>query len=168
MVNVTIANNRARGFGGGLWASTPTTLNSVTIVRNVSDSDQAGSEAGGGIYVNPGFSIRVKVRNTIVALNRLGNGTRNDCAGDPFTSLGHNVLSTRGPAGACVGFDKPSDVVSSHPHLSDLKQNGGATKTVALLAGSPAVGHADPATAPARDQRGVLRYDPDTGAFERR
>jgi hypothetical protein len=63
MVNVTIANNRARGFGGGLWASTPTTLNSVTIVRNVSDSDQAGSEAGGGIYVNPGFSIRVKVRN---------------------------------------------------------------------------------------------------------
>jgi hypothetical protein len=98
MVNVTIANNRARGFGGGLWASTPTTLNSVTIVRNVSDFDQAGSEVGGGIYLNPGFSIPVKVRNTIVAVNRLGNGTRSDCAGDPFTSLGHNLLSTRGPA----------------------------------------------------------------------
>jgi CSLREA domain-containing protein len=167
MVNVTIANNRARGFGGGLWASTPTTLNSVTIVRNVSDSDQAGSEVGGGIYVNPGFSIPVKVRNTIVALNRLGNGTRSDCAGDPFTSLGHNLLSTRGPAGACDGFDEPSDQVSGHPHLGDLKQNGGVTKTVALLAGSPAIGRADPGTAPARDQRGVLRHDPDIGAFER-
>jgi hypothetical protein len=69
---------------------------------------------------------------------------------------------------ACDGFDEPSDRVSRHPHLGDLKQNGGATKTVALLAGNPAIGRADPGTAPARDQRGVLRHDPDIGAFERR
>lgn len=166
-VNSTIANNRAGGAGGGLWALTAVTLNAVTIVRNESDSDQAGGEDGGGIFV-AGSGVEVKVRNTIVALNHLGDGTRNDCSGDPVMSLGHNLLSTKGPAGTCQGFDDASDRVSGHPHLGDLKQNGGPTKTVALLAGSPAIGHADQATAPARDQRGILRHNPDIGAFERR
>jgi len=166
-VNSTIANNRAGGAGGGLWALTPVTLNAATIARNESDSDQVGGEDGGGIFV-AGSGVEVKVRNTVVALNHLGDGTRNDCSGDPVTSLGHNLLSTKGPAGTCQGFDDASDRVSGHPHLGDLKQNGGPTKTVALLAGSPAIGHADPATAPGRDQRGVLRHDPDIGAFERR
>ena len=52
--------------------------------------------------------------------------------------------------------------------LDDLKDNGGATKTIALRLGSPAIDKANPDTAPARDQRGVLRHDPDIGAFERR
>ncbi len=168
MVNVTIANNRAKSTGGGLWIQTRVTLNAVTIARNVSDSDQAGDEEGAGIYFASGAALPVKVRNTIVALNHLGSGLRNDCAGDPFTSFGHNLLSTRGPAGACDGFDESSDRVSGHPRLGDLKQNGGATKTVSLRRGSPAIGHANPASAPARDQRGVLRHDPDIGAFERR
>jgi CSLREA domain-containing protein len=166
-VNSTIADNRAGGAGGGLWALTPVTLNAVTIVRNDSDSDQAGGEDGGGIFV-AGSGVEVKVRNTIVALNHRGDGTRNDCSGDPVTSLGHNLLSTKGPAGTCEGFDDASDRASGHPHLGDLKRNGGPTKTVALHSGSPAIGHADPATAPARDQRGILRHNPDIGAFERR
>ncbi len=143
------------------------TLNAVTIVRNESDSDQAGGEDGGGIFV-AGSGVVLKVRNTIVGLNRLGDGTRNDCSGDPVTSRGHNLLSTKGPAGTCQGFDDASDRISGHPHLGDLEHNGGPTKTVALLGGSPAIGHANPATAPARDQRGVLRHNPDIGAFERR
>src|SRR6185312_11047848 len=48
--------------------------------------------------------------------------------------------------------------------LGDLKDNGGATKTIALRRGRPAIDKANPDTAPARDQRGVLRHDPDIGA----
>lgn len=167
MINTTIAGNRAGGNGGGIWILTPVTLNAVTIARNVSDSDESGGEQGGGIYTEAG-SPPPHVSNTLVALNHLGDGLHNDCAGDPVTSFGHNLLSTLGPAGACMGFDEPSDLVDAHPRLADLAQNGGETKTIALREGSPAIGHANPATAPARDQRGVLRKDPDTGAFERR
>jgi len=168
MVDVTIANNRAGANGGGLWVQTPVTLNAVTIARNVADSDNAGGEEGAGIFVELGSGPLTKVRNTLVALNRYGTGTHNDCAGDPVTSKGHSLLSTRGPAGACQGFDESSDLVRGHPRLGDLKDNGGPTKTVALRRGSPAIDKANPASAPARDQRGVLRHDPDIGAFERR
>ena len=167
-VNSTIADNRAGGAGGGLWALTPVTLNAVTIVRNDSDSDQAGGEDGGGIFV-AGSGVEVKVRNTIVALNHLGDGTRNDCSGDPVMSLGHNLLSTKGPAGTCQGFDDASDRAqrpspSRRPEAERRPHEDGRAAT----AGSPAIGHADQATAPARDQRGVLRHNPDIGAFERR
>jgi CSLREA domain-containing protein len=167
IVNSTFAGNRAGDYGGGVWAAIPVRLNAVTIARNVADSDSVGGEDGAGIYVLPLSGAEVRVRNTIVALNLLGIGPRNDCAGDPVISLGHNLLSTKGPAVACLGFDKPSDHVSGHPHLGDLKQNGGGTRTIALLAGSPAINKADPATAPGRDQRGFARHDPDIGAFER-
>ena len=54
-----------------------------------------------------------------------------------------------------------------------LADNGGPTQTIALrdAADNPALGRADPATAPATDQRGVARpapegTNPDIGAFE--
>ena len=54
-----------------------------------------------------------------------------------------------------------------------LADNGGPTQTIALrdAADNPALGRADPATAPATDQRGVARPEPegtnpDIGAFE--
>ena len=54
-----------------------------------------------------------------------------------------------------------------------LADNGGPTQTIALrdAADNPALGGADPATAPATDQRGVARpqpagTNPDIGAFE--
>ena len=55
--------------------------------------------------------------------------------------------------------------------LGPLQNNGGPTQTMALSAGSPAIGHADNAFAPATDQRGFTRLDEpgeatDIGAFE--
>ena len=54
-----------------------------------------------------------------------------------------------------------------------LADNGGPTQTIALrdAPDNPALGRADPADAPATDQRGVARpqpegTDPDIGAFE--
>jgi hypothetical protein len=58
-----------------------------------------------------------------------------------------------------------------NPLLGPLQNNGGPTQTMALLAGSPAIGHANNAKAPATDQRGFTRLDlasetTDIGAFE--
>jgi CSLREA domain-containing protein len=169
MVNTTIAGNRAGGNGGGLWALTPVELNAVTIARNVADTDGTGGEMGGGIYNVPQMvDTPVEIENSLVALNRLGDGARSDCAGDPVASLGHNLLTGLGPTGACTGFDDPTDRVRSNPKIGLLKANGGPTKTIALLANSPALNRARSSTAPGRDQRGVKRRDPDIGAYERR
>jgi hypothetical protein len=56
---------------------------------------------------------------------------------------------------------------SVDPMLGTFANNGGPTFTFPLLAGSFAIGHADPAAAPATDQRGVPRgSQPDIGAYE--
>jgi hypothetical protein len=54
------------------------------------------------------------------------------------------------------------------PRLGPLQDNGGPTKTYALLAGSPAIDRGlAPGLAPPADQRGVGRSGPpDIGAFE--
>jgi hypothetical protein len=58
---------------------------------------------------------------------------------------------------------------NTDPKLGPLANNGGRTLTMSLLPGSPAIDAADPAGAPATDQRGIARpVGPasDIGAFE--
>ena len=68
----------------------------------------------------------------------------------------------------------PTDVTAANPRLGSLADNGGPTKTHALLAGSAAIDSG--AVCPAKDQRGVSRPRDgdrngsaacDRGAFER-
>ena len=71
-----------------------------------------------------------------------------------------------GAPGECV---LDSDDVSTNPMLGPLADNGGPTETMAIGAGSPAIGLAIEATATKYDQRGVRRgSNPDAGAFQRR
>ncbi len=170
MVNSTVANNRSDSNGGGLFLLYgANTLNAVTIVRNLGNADGVGSEAGGGLYSGEFVSAPVQVRNSLIALNKIGGigggePLASDCSSEnAFDSLGHNLLSTKF---ICDGFDGPRDLVRKKPRIGRLKRNGGPTKTVALKQGSPAIGKAD-ASAPDRDQRGRKRRDPDIGAFER-
>lgn len=171
ITNSTVHGNRTTGTGGGIHArdGANLSLNAVTVARNVADTDQAGIAplAGGGLYRLS--SLGFDVRNSLIALNGQGPATfRQDCAGDtPFDSLGNNLLSTTN-GGGCQGFDQPSDRVRANPKLGKLARNGGPTKTVALKAGSPAIGAAHRASAPGRDQRGRRRdRRPDIGSFER-
>ena len=62
---------------------------------------------------------------------------------------------------------------SAHPlnaHIGTLANNGGPTKTIALLTGSPTINAAN--GGPLTDQRGVARFPPDgdglpdIGAYE--
>ena len=173
ITNSTVEGNRANARGGGIHAQdgADLTLNAVTVTRNVAAADDDGLIllAGGGLsrISSAGFDVR----NSLIALNKLGaaQSIRNDCAGDtPFDSLGNNLLSSPVVGANCEGFDEPTDLVRANPKIEPLRQNGGPTKTVALKAGSAAIGHAHKPSAPDRDQRGRRRdNNPDSGAFER-
>jgi CSLREA domain-containing protein len=163
LVNSTIAGNAADNNGGGIFASgsSKVTLNAVTVARNIADQDNNASGDGGGVYQGTGATISVE--NSIVALNEAPNDP--ECSGesDALISKGHNL--TADPADCALTIK--SDFVAANPKLGKLAANGGPTKTIALKAGSPAIGHADK-NAPGKDQRGHKRDPkPDIGAFER-
>ena len=77
-------------------------------------------------------------------------------AGGLFTSKGHNLIGDPNSGIWVLGF---GDLLGSaqdplDARLGPLANNGGPTRTHALLAGSPAIDRGDGAGAPATDQRG--------------
>jgi len=149
--NTTITGNTAGQFGGGLFSSfNPANLTHVTLAGN-----SAG--LGNAIY---NFQSHVTNANTLIA---------GDCDGAPgssYLSLGGNLES---PGTSC-GLSDPTDRRGvANPMLAPLADNGGETRTLALLPGSPAIDGARAAVCVSTDQRGVARpqgLQCDTGAYE--
>jgi hypothetical protein len=180
--NVTIANNTSVGGTAGMWTGAgvdylgqraSASLLNVTITGNVSGlfttsaggfenrddailvnvtiTNNAGFFAGGiaSPFASPATPVTL-IKNTIVANNVSALG-RNCSA--VHTSLGNNLSSDE----SC-NFTSSGDVVNTDPHLGSLEDNGGLTRTHALLAGSPAIdaGSLD-CPPPSTDQRGYRR-----------
>ena len=110
-----------------------------------------------------------------MAGNSPGRNYGADIFGAVLTAKYNLVGDATGSTGIVNGVD--GNIVGGNGHpvinadLGPLQNNGGPTQTMALLAGSPAIGQADNALAPATDQRGVTRRDlpgelTDIGAFE--
>jgi hypothetical protein len=139
--NSTVFGNSA-AIGGGLDGSGLLTLNNSTVSGNL-------AAIGGGIVVFVNATLHAQ--NTIFA----GNGatfTDPDLAGN-LTSSGHNLIgNTQGGS----GFD-PTDLLNVDPMLGSFQDNGGPTKTMDLLAGSPTLNAGDPTQLGVPDQRGVIR-----------
>lgn len=114
-------------------------------------SATVAGNAGGGIDDANGS---LALTNTIVAGNR-----GSDCTG-PARSSDHS-LDDDGSCG--VGQLSRAD-----PLLMPLSFDGGPTQTLALAAGSPAIGAGDPTVCPHEDQRHFLRPsgDCDIGAYQ--
>jgi hypothetical protein len=167
-----VSGNTAAVAGGLRLFGGPLTLINSTITGN--HATQAGGgvsnrEAGGAIFAS----------NTIIAGNTAAGGTGPDCDGT-LTSQGYNLIGTT--AGCTIVGDTAGNLIGVDPLLGPLQHNGGATRTHALLPGSPAIDAANPAppgsgghACAATDQRGVGRPqdgDGDTiarcdmGAFE--
>ena len=154
VTNTTISHNSAGTLGGGIWAHGATLLN-VTVVEN-------SSGTGGGIFFDSRLGA-FSVRNSLIALNLAGySGTGPDLTGDfinsAFTSQGHNLIGD-GTGGTGFTNGANGDIVGTaanpiDPKLGPLANNGGRTKTHALLAGSRAIDRGDSSILPPTDQRG--------------
>jgi CSLREA domain-containing protein len=147
---------------GGLINTGSAHLLSVTITDNSSDSNSDTSPPAGGISNQGSLSLR----DTIIAGNHGLHGASTDCAGT-LQSRGHNLLGD--PTG-CTLVGGVADLVGLAPDLGPLADNGGLTRTHAVLPDSPALDAGSRFCEPV-DQRGVRRPQGpacDIGAYERR
>ena len=126
----TISGNS--GFiGGGIFF--------VAGTMNITSSTIAGNNVngrGGGIYQVGGGALTIG--NTIVASN-----TAAGAFPDIFravASQGNNLIGNTSGSGGFL----PSDLLNVNPLLGPLQDNGGPTKTHALLVGSPALDAGNP------------------------
>jgi hypothetical protein len=118
-----------------------------------------------GVLEEESYYYPATFSNSVIADNPRQGGGPECSPAHPPESKGGNVFST---GSECAAKANEKDVVVDDARLGKLADNGGATPTVALKKGSPAIGQATK-TATKRDQRGVKRgKDPDSGAFERR
>lgn len=169
MANSTIRGNWASSNVGSVGGSAGAilleplsivALDSLTIAGNHAQlcSDNTCFSSG-GIYST---LSTLTMRNTVLDANL---GRAGNCELIPGTDAGGNLSSD-----ASCGFGDPSsanDVVDLN--LDVLSENGGPTPTMALLAGSAAIGAAT--CTQSVDQRGLPRPDVagttcDSGAFE--
>jgi hypothetical protein len=169
LTNSTISGNSTAwqgdastyGFaiGGGLfaWGNAPVLANS-TITANV-------AEAGGGVflYATPAMTSN----STIVASNIVAADGYEVHSQGAATVNGANNLIASANADATL----PGDTLSRAPLLGPLANNGGPTRTHALLSGSPAIDTGNNVAALAFDQRGEgfpgdHGDSPDIGAVE--
>ncbi|HWS89213.1 MAG TPA: Calx-beta domain-containing protein [Pyrinomonadaceae bacterium] len=131
-------------LGGGIFNAGNLTLNSCTVVGNTANG-------GGGISNNASSLNTANLRNTIVANNT--SGTNPDLFGT-YNSQDFNLIRT--PRGATINGTTTHNVTGVDPLLGPLQNNGGPTRTHALLAGSPAIDAGDGGGL-TTDQRGLTR-----------
>ncbi|MEP7359346.1 MAG: choice-of-anchor Q domain-containing protein [Anaerolineales bacterium] len=174
LINTTISLNTSAGNGGGLQNSGTVNAYNSSIVFNGADSGNVSAGTGGGIYA--GGLGTVNIRNTLLAGNNKGNVAYDDCQGTIHT-FGNNLFTSASPCTIVQEDGGSTGVLNSVFLLGPLADNGGPTRTHALLAGSNAIDRADftfgctdYAGQPiATDQRGLARslgVRCDVGALE--
>ena len=179
LVNSTLSGNVAHVLGGGLYSDSGQVrlLNATVAGNQVNYAVAADVGLGAGMYLT--HTVVLTARNSLIAQNTRDNARvglqDDDCSSadstggfyyDLFTTRAHCTLLIGGQNGIIEGQD---------PFLGPLQDNGGDTPTRALLPGSPAIDHAEPAgcldanSLPlTTDQRGAPRTDGhcDIGAYE--
>ena len=156
--NSTVSGNTSSFNGGGIGSSSSLILDSVTVTGN---TVPFGVGSGSGLLL--GGSGGASLKNSILA----GNSGAEDCAAFLFapSDAGNNLIQTQ--AGCDFVGGANGNIVGQDPLLGVLRDNGGPTRTHALLAGSPAIDAGD--TDLNTDQRGYARPSgaaDDIGAFE--
>lgn len=162
IANSTLADNSVtRGRGGAIYMRRPARL----ALSNVTINGNRAAE-GGGLHLTDGGA---NVVSSIVAGNYAATvaGSNNISATVPLLLSGeHNLIAAGHP-----GITLPADTISLDPKLLPLADNGGPTRSMALLPASPALDAGSNPMAMAFDQRGpgyprVLGSAADIGAFE--
>jgi parallel beta-helix repeat protein len=163
--NSTISGNTATNGGGGGIVLYDQTL---TINNSTLSGNQAPNGFGGGVYVSDSSNNVLTLNSTIVANSTDTSGTT-----DISVVVG-TVNATNSLVENATGVTftvNTANIFGQDPLLGGLGNNGGLTRTHALLNGSPAINTGSNPTALAFDQRGLgfVRTSggaTDIGAFE--
>lgn len=193
VLDSNLNNNYSPGDGGAIWQNNNpiVTLRRSTFSANSSNYGGAFRSWSGGagtttienctFYGNSSnASAQVDIRtNATLRNNTIYNntGTHGNLGMFSTVSLINNIVG-----GHCENYGTLSAninnliedgtcsaALSGNANLGPLQDNGGPTKTMALLFGSPAIDAGSDANAPATDQRGNLRPNgshSDIGAYE--
>ena len=186
LTNSTVSGNSSDDRGGGVSSGYGTlTLTNSTISGN------SASGAGGGVNAGAyGVPVTVNLTSSLVSGNTAPDGAEVFSSNPSYYSINANDYNLFGhavvtDADAFVGFVPGANDINATSDgtntpladiLAALRDNGGPTRTHALVAGSPAVdGVARRCPPPRTDQRGFRRpvdghgdHVPkcDIGAFE--
>ncbi len=194
IANSTISGNAAKSRAGGAYLGTTTgqavDIDSSTISGNSSQNGEAGVVINVGSGATPGS---IRIRSTTITQNRSDNinawsgafvgggplelqGTivsANTSAGAPKdVRIGAAASGANNLVGTYIGALPPTGLIlANDPGLAPLAENGGLTRTHALLPTSPAIDSGNNAVGASLDQRGagfprVLGARADIGAFE--
>ncbi|MBA4373853.1 MAG: hypothetical protein C0402_13460 [Thermodesulfovibrio sp.] len=155
ITNTTFNANSATSSGGAIFNS-----GSSPAITNATFSGNSAATSGGGIYNQASSSPAII--NSIFWGNTAPTGPQiSNTSSTP--SVTYSVVE---------GGYSGAGNISADPLLdpAGLRDNGGQTRTLALLSGSPAIDAGNNVSCPATDQRGITRPQGsycDMGAFER-
>jgi CSLREA domain-containing protein len=169
VTNSTVSGNSAPAGGGIYNSAGGIGLTNSTVAFN------SASQEGGGIHQIQEAQLRLT--NSLVARNSaptapdvLASPDVESFVGALFSLIGNGSGSgITNTDGNQVGNVSPNSSPID-PKLGPLAENGGPTRTHALLLGSPAIDAASTPDCPTTDQRGVLRPQGaacDIGSYER-
>jgi hypothetical protein len=160
IINSTISGNAASTGIGGAALYAPTTISNSTIAFNISGPmDTAPGILAGGTLT---------AQSSIFSNNTTASGDEIDIymASGKIDGEKNLIVSASGQI--------PNDTKTACPRLGPLTDNGGPTKTHALLSGSPAIDEGENPLSLEFDQRqngfqrtyGDSKFKTDIGAFE--
>jgi hypothetical protein len=173
IVNSTFSANTATGGAGGAagwpgyYICSPTS-NPLTYY-NVYGTVAPGGPGGGayGAVCNDGFWAVCALVNCTLVGNSATGGAGGTGEPDGGTGTAQGGVGGATLVNTLLVADRPADVFTDHGRnlvsasasgvVGPLTNNGGPTLTMALLAGSPAIGQGNPGPAPSTDQRGIPR-----------
>jgi hypothetical protein len=158
LVNSTVSGNTSSSNGGGI-----SSLGLLTLIHTTIANNKSTGSSGGGLSASEGSVV---FWNSIIGGNDSYATSNDACRIDSsvdLTVLGKGIVDAAG----CI--TNPAVIVGD-PLLGPLANNGGPTKTHAILANSPAIDALPScAVAVADDQRHVARPQGaacDIGAYE--
>lgn len=161
--NTTFSSNTAY-VGGGLYARGDITSNPVLGLKHVTFAYNVATETsnGGNVYNNRWGGGALNVGGTVNVENSLFVDNQSmDC--QLKNGMNYNSSGTFDTDGTCAGQ------IETNPLIGPLTNNGGGTKTHALLAGSPLIDVLADCAGLTEDQRGIQRPQGsacDPGSYE--
>lgn len=171
ITNTTITGNSAYAHTVFFETYGSNTLSAHMVHATIASNTSIGNVSGLGIFVNviSPATMAVTVEGSLLVDN-IVQGSPANCAVvnlGAIVSEGNNLTDDT----SCTNFLQPSDQTNNNNALvTGLADNGGPTRTMALLTGSSAIDAAgNCGAATATDQRGVSRPQGpacDVGAYE--